>query len=112
MEAIIKQYPHILKAIYLPNNYAAIVISGIVTFPDEVPITTESSVSFKVYLPYLTKDGNEISLLVAASPDVAVDLILGLPLIKAMGMIADFVDNVCQANTFSANPFTLISDAL
>jgi hypothetical protein len=56
MEAIIKQYPHILKAIYLPYNYTTIVLLGIVTSPDEAPITTESSVGFKIYLPYLTKD--------------------------------------------------------
>jgi len=48
-------------------------------------------------LAYLTKDGSETSLLVAAGPDVAVNLILGLPFIKATGMIGDFVDNVCQA---------------
>jgi hypothetical protein len=35
MEAVIWQYPQILKAIYLPDNYAAIVLSGIVTSPDE-----------------------------------------------------------------------------
>ena len=99
MEAVVRQYPHILKAIYLPEDYTSIVLSGIVivTSSDAAPITTELSVGFKVHLPYLTKDGNETSLLVAAGPNVAVNLILGLPFIKATGMIADFVHNVCQA---------------
>ncbi len=97
MEAVIKQYPHILKAIHLPGDYASIVLSGIVTSPDKAPITMELSVGFEIFFPYMTKDGNETSLLVAAGPNVAVNIILGLPFIKATGMIADFANNVCQA---------------
>ena len=107
MEAVVRQYPHILKAIYLPEDYASIVLSGIVTSSDAAPITTELSVGFEIHLPYLTKDGNETSLLVAAGPDVAVNLILGLPFIKATGMIADFVDNVCQAKHLLCDPFPI-----
>ncbi len=55
----------------------------------------------------MTKDGNETSLLVVAGPNVAVNLILGLPFIKATGMIADFVNNVCQAKHLLANPFPI-----
>jgi hypothetical protein len=107
MEAVIKQYPHILKAIYLPNDYAAIILSGIVTTPDEAPVTMELSVGFEIFLPYLTKDRNETSLLVAAGLDVAVNLILSLPFIEATGMIADFVNNVCQAKHLLSDPFPI-----
>ena len=109
MEAVVRQYPLILKAIYLPEDYTSIVLSGIVivTSSDAAPITTELSVGFKVHLPYLTKDGNETSLLVAAGPNVAVNLILGLPFIRATGMIADFVHNVCQAKHLLCDPFPI-----
>jgi hypothetical protein len=108
MEAVIHQYPHIFKAIYLPDNYAAIIRLGIVlTSPTEAPITTDLSIGFKIQLPYVTKDGNGISLLVVAGPDIAVNLILGLCFIKAMGMIADFIDNVCQAKHLLCNPFPI-----
>jgi hypothetical protein len=107
MEAVVQQYPHILKAIYLPDNYAAITLSGIVTSPTEAPITTKLSVGFEIHLPYVTKDGNDASLLVAAGPDVAVNLILGLLFIKATGMIADFIDNVCKAKHLICNPFPI-----
>jgi hypothetical protein len=80
---------------------------GIVTLPDKAPIMTEFSVGFEIFLPYLTKDGNETSLLVAAGPNVTVNLILGLPFIKATRMIVDFVDNVCQAKHLLANPFPM-----
>ena len=105
MEAVVRQYPHILKAIYLPDDYAANTFPGIVTTPTEAPITTELSVGFEIHLPYVTKDGNDTSLLVAAGPNVAVNLILGLPFIKAMGMIADFIDNVCEAKHLVFDPF-------
>ncbi len=62
---------------------------------------------FPTKLPYTTKDGNYTSLLVAAGPDVAVNLILGLPFIKATDMIADFVDNVCEAKNLLCNPFLI-----
>jgi hypothetical protein len=107
MEAIIRQYPHILKRVYLPADYAAIVLSGIVTSSDDSPITTELPVGFEIHLNYLTKDGSDTSLLVAAGPDVAVNLILGLPFIKATGLICDFVDNVCQAKHLLCDPFPI-----
>ncbi len=107
MEAVVRQYPQILKVIYLPEDYAAIILSGIVTSSAAAPITTELSVGFEIHLPYVTKDGNDTSLLVAAGPDVAVNLILGLPFIKAMGMIVDFIDNVCDAKHLICNPFPI-----
>ncbi len=72
-----------------------------------VPITTELSVGFEIHLPYVTKDGNDTSLLVAAGPDVAVNLILGLPFIKATGMIINFIDNKCDANHLICDPFPI-----
>jgi hypothetical protein len=107
MEAVVRQYPHILKAVYLPEDYVAIVLSGIVTSSSDAPITTELPVGFEIHLPYSAKDGNDTSLLVAAGPDVAVNLILGLPFIKATGMIVDFVDNVCQSKHLLCNPFPI-----
>jgi hypothetical protein len=107
MEAVVRQYPQILKAIYLPEDYAAIILSGIVTSSAATPITTELSVGFEIHLPYVTKDGNDTSLLVAAGPDVAVNLILGLPFIKATGMIVDFIDNVCDAKHLVCDPFPI-----
>ncbi len=107
MEAVIRQFPHVLKKIYLPNDYVAIILSNIVNTPDSAPITTKLNVGFDIHLPYATKDGSYTSLLVAAGPDVAVNLILGLLFIKAMGMIADFVGNVCEAKNLLCNPFPI-----
>jgi hypothetical protein len=107
MEAVVRQYPHILKAIYLPNDYAAIILSGIVTSLTEAPITTELSVGFELHLPYVTKDRNKTSLLIAAGPDVAVYLIPGLSFIKAAGMISNFINNLCKAKHLICDPFPI-----
>ncbi len=103
MEAVVRQYPQILKAIYLPNDYAAIILSGIVTSPTEAPITTKLSVGFERHLPYVTKDDNDTSLLVAAGPDIAVNLILGLPFIKTTGMIVDLITSVTPSILFATH---------
>jgi hypothetical protein len=107
MEAVILQFPQILKKIYLPEDYAAIVLLGIVNTPDSVPVTKELTVGFDIHLPYSTKDGNTTSLLVTAGPDVAVNIVLGLPFITATGMVADFVDNVCEAKNLLCEPFPI-----
>ncbi len=74
VEAVIRQYLHIAKQICLPNNYAAIILSGIISSEVDGPITTELSVGFELHLPYHTKDGSTTSLLVAAGPDIAPSL--------------------------------------
>ncbi len=107
MEAVIRQYPHIVKQIYLPNNYAAIILSSSISSKADSPITTELWVGFELHLPYHTKGGSTTSLLVAAGLDIAVNVILGLPFIKATGMIADFVDNVCEAKHLCCPPFPI-----
>ncbi len=107
MEAVVRQFPHILKKIYMPEDYAAIVLSGIVNTPDSAPVTTELTVGFEIHLPYITKDRNSTSLMVVAGPNVAVNIVLGLPFIKATGMVADFVDNVCKAKNLLCEPFPI-----
>jgi hypothetical protein len=107
MEAVIRQYPHILTKIHLPDNYTAIVLSSIVNTPDSAPVTTELSVGFNIHLPYYTMDSNGTSLLIPSGPDVAVILVLGLPFIKEMGMVAEFVDNVCKAKNLLCDPFPI-----
>ena len=55
--AVVRQYPQILKAIYLPEDYAAIILSGIVTSSAVAPITTELSVGFEIHFHTLPRTG-------------------------------------------------------
>jgi hypothetical protein len=57
MEAVIQQYPHNVKQIYLLDDYAAIIFFRIVSSPNNGLITTMLSVGFELHLPYHIKDG-------------------------------------------------------
>jgi hypothetical protein len=102
--ALAKQYLHCLTKLLAPANYAQIVLSGIVQTNNEA-MTTELEVGFQCHLPYQTLGGDSSSLLVATGPNVLVNTILGLPFIKATGMIFDFVDNVAECKHLDCPPF-------
>ena len=93
--AVAKCYPHCVAKIFVPNDYSPIVLSGIVQHGGE-SVTTELSVGFQFHLPYLTKEGEPTSILVATGPHVTVNMIVGLPFIQATRGIIDFADNVAD----------------
>ena len=104
--AIAKQYPHCVAKIYVPNDYNPIVLSGIVQRGGE-SITTELTVGFQFHLPYLTRDGDATSILIATGPHVTVNTIVGLPFIQATRAVIDLSDNVVELRAFDAPPFPL-----
>ncbi len=65
------------------------------------------SVAFQFHLPYLTRDGSPTSFVLATGPQVSVNMVLGLPLITATGMIIDTVDNVAEAKHLDCPPFLI-----
>ena len=91
----------------MPEDYAAIVLSGIVNTPDPVPVMTELTVCFEIHLPFVTKDGNSTSLMVTTGPDIAVNIVLGRPFIQATGTVANFVKNICEAKNLLCEPFPI-----
>jgi hypothetical protein len=103
---IAKAFPHTVAAIYAPQNYAPITLSGIVERNVE-SITTKLSVAFKFKLPYLTKDGNATTFMVAVGPNVTVNTILGLPFIKQTKMIVDAADQVAELRALDVLPFPI-----
>ena len=102
--SVAKRYPHCVAKIYTPEDYAPIVLSGIVS-SDAASITTELGVGFLFHLPYRTKDGDTASLMVATGPNVSVNTIIGLPFMKASGMILDLVDEVVDCKYLDCPPF-------
>jgi hypothetical protein len=69
------------------------VLSEIVQLNEEL-VMTKLEVGFLFHLPYRTREGNTASLMVATGPNVSVNTIIGLPFMKAMGMILDLVNKV------------------
>ena len=64
--------------------------------------------TFVFHLPYkLRRDGSDCLIAIAASRDVAVNVILGLPFITAMSMVLDFKDNMATRNAIDHPPFAI-----
>ncbi len=104
--AIVKWYLHCIAKVILPKDYSPIIISGGIN-DDMQAITTDLSVAFQFHLPYLTGDGNTASIINATSPQVSVNAIIGLPFIKATGMIINTVDNDVEAKHLFCKPFPI-----
>jgi hypothetical protein len=101
---VANSFSHCITKMYTPDDYAPIVLSGVVQLNQE-SVTTELEVGFLFHLPYQTREGNTSSLMVATGPNVSVNNILGLPFMKATGMILDLVDEVADCRYFDCPPF-------
>jgi hypothetical protein len=104
--AVAKRYPHCVAKIFVPEDYNPIVLSGIVQRGGE-SVTTELSVGFQFHLPYLTREGEPTSILIATGPHVTVNLIIGLPFIQATRGIIYFSNNVADLRALDAPPFPI-----
>jgi hypothetical protein len=105
---VAKLFPHCVARIFTPKDYAPIVLSGIV-LSNKALITTKLEVGFLFLLPYQTRDGNSASLMVMTGPNVLVNTILGLPFMKATGMILDLVNEVVDCRYLNCPPFPVDS---
>ncbi len=102
--SVAKRYPHCVSKIYTPDNYDPIVLSGIVS-SNAASVLMELKVGFLFHLPYWTREGNTTSLMVATGPNFLVNTIIGLPFMKATGIIMDLVDEVVECKYLDCPPF-------
>ena len=94
--SVVKCFPHCIAKIYTPEDYAPIILSGIVQSNKEA-VTTKLEVGFLFHLPYRTRDGDAASLVVTTGPNISVTIIIGLPFMKALGMILDLLTKLWTA---------------
>ncbi len=104
--ALAKKYPHCVAKLYVPEDYNPIVLSGIVQRGGE-SVTMELTVGFQFHLPYLMRDGQATSILIATGPHVTVNTIVGLPFIQVTRMIINLSDNVVDMHALNASSFPL-----
>jgi hypothetical protein len=104
--AVAKRYPQCVAKIFVPEDYNPIVLSGIVQQGGE-SVTMELTVGFQFHLPYLTKDGSPMSIVIAMGPHMTVNTIVGLPFIQATRAIIDLPDNVANLHAIDAPPFPI-----
>jgi len=105
--SLAKRFPHCVAKVFAPQDYAPIVLSGVVQSHQQEAVTTELEVGFQFHLPYKTSDGEEASLLIATGPHVSVNTILGLPFMQGTGMILDLVDNLAECKYLDCPPFPI-----
>jgi hypothetical protein len=102
--SVAKCFPHCVAKMYTPDDYAPIVLSGIVQSNEE-SVTTKLEVGFLFHLPYRTREGNTASLMVLTGPNISVNTIIGLLFMKATGMILDLVNKVMDCRYLDCPPF-------
>jgi hypothetical protein len=104
--ALAKRYPQCVAKIFLPADYSPIILSRI-TQDNVHTITTNLPVAFQFHLPYLTKDGSATSFVIATEPQVSMNTVLNLPLIKANSMMIHFIDKVVKAKHLNCPPLKI-----
>jgi hypothetical protein len=102
--SVAKRFPHCVTKMYTPDDYAPIVLSGVVQSNQEL-VTTKLEVGFLFHLLYWTREGDTTSLMVATGPNVSVNTILGLWFMKATGIVLDLVDEVADCRYLDCPPF-------
>jgi hypothetical protein len=102
--SVAKRFPHCVAKMYTADDYAPIVLSGVVQSNQE-SVTTKLEVGFLFHLLYRTRVGDTSSLMVAPGPNVSVNTILGLPFMKATGMVLDLVDEFADCRYLECPPF-------
>ncbi len=104
--SIAKCFPHCVAKVFAPQDYAPIILSGIVQSHQEA-VTTKLEVGFQFHLPYKTKGGDESSLMIGTGPNVSINTILGLPFMLGTGMILNLVNNLAKCKHLDCPPFPI-----
>jgi hypothetical protein len=104
---VAKHFPHCVAKMYTPDDYAPIVLSGVIQSNQEL-VTTKLEVGFLFHLPYRTREGDTSSLMVATGPNVSINTILGLLFMKATGMVLDLVDEIADCRFLTVPLFLWI----
>jgi len=105
--SLVKRFPHCLAKVFAPQDYAPIVLSGVIQSHQHEAVTTKLEVGFQFHLPYKTTTGEETLLLIATGPHVSVNTILGLPFMQGTGMILDLVDNLAECKYLDCPAFPI-----
>jgi hypothetical protein len=102
-----KRFPHCLTKVFAPQDYASIVLSGVVQSHQHEAVTTNLEVGLQFHLLYKATTGGKASLLIAMGPHVSVNTILGLPFLQGTGMILDFVHNLAECKYLDCPAFPI-----
>jgi hypothetical protein len=104
--SIAKRFSYCVAKVFAPQNNAPIILSGVVQSCQEA-VTTKLEAGFQLQLPYKTKEDDESSLMIATSPNVSLNTIIGLLFMLGMGMILNLVNNLAECKHLDYPPFLI-----
>ena len=99
---LIHPYPEVLKnaTVAKSDGYAPIVLLGVVCQDESATkTTTRLPLLIELYTPYKTVDGKTGSITIACGTGVSVNLLLGLPFMKALKASLCFESNTMRCST-------------
>ena len=105
--SLTKRFLHCLAKVFAPQDYAPIILSGVVQSHQHEAIITELEVGFQFHLPYKTSTGEDLSLLIATGPHISVNTILGMPFMQGTGMILNLVSNLAECKYLDCPAFSI-----
>jgi hypothetical protein len=112
--AIAKKYPQIVKSLtWAKDKYTPLTLSGVVSpedanKDDEKRHQTILPAVIEYHMPYLSKAGTATSFKIAIGPNVAVNTIIGMSMIKAGKLSLDVEDDLIDSGVLETNPFKVI----
>ena len=85
-------------------------MSGIVGRDDEGKyVTSNVTVVFEFYLPYMTKSSQSLTFIIRTSPILSLNGLVGLPWIQKVGAIFDHVNIVIECKLLDVDLFPVTS---
>jgi hypothetical protein len=112
--AIAKKFPKIVKSLtWAKDQFTLLTLSGVVSPEDAKPDSEKRHQTIlpaiiEYHMPYLSKSGSATSFKVAIGPNIAVNTIIGMSMIKAGKFSLDVKDNIIDSGILDTSPFTVI----
>jgi hypothetical protein len=108
--AIAKKFPQLIKSlVWAKDQYTPLTLSGVVSSddPNTKNVTTQTVLPaiIEYHMPYMSTQGSATSFKVAIGPNVAVNTIIGMSMIRAGKFSLDVEDDMIDSGVLDTTPF-------
>ena len=109
--SLILQFTHIVRDIIIAKdcNYSIINLSGIIKPIKNNSTATVLPVAFRIYIPYDTKSGRELDIVIDCGKYVSVNFTLGNPFLKMAKSLLCFEINTIRVTVFIDGNYRVIA---
>jgi hypothetical protein len=108
--AIAKKHPQLIKSlVWAKDKYTPLTLSGVVSPDDQksnqATTPTVLPAIIEYHMPYMSAQGSATSFKVAIGPNVAVNTIIGMSMIRAGKCSLDIQDDMIDLGILDTTPF-------